>query len=98
MNIEIFGRLARCNAHFNPGICIEVPSTGALAVLKIYIHSSDFLYFFGTFILELYIEFLSTPVMFIKFNANAQVHPRLDTFQKASSGIMMFNCWVASLN
>jgi hypothetical protein len=85
MNIEIFGRLARCNARFNPGIYIGVPPTGALAVLKIRIYSSDFLYFFGTFILELYIEFLSALVMFIKFNANAQVHPRLETFQKASS-------------
>jgi hypothetical protein len=54
-------------------------------VLKIRKHSSDFLHFFGTFILELYIEFLSAPVMFIKFNANTQVHLRLDTFQKASS-------------
>jgi hypothetical protein len=54
-------------------------------MLKIRKHSSDFLHFFGTFSLELYAEILSMPVMFIKFNANAQVHPRLDTFQKASS-------------
>jgi hypothetical protein len=61
------------------------PKAGAPVVLKIRKHSSDFLHFFGTFILELYIEFLSAPVMFIKFNANTQVHLRLDTFQKASS-------------
>jgi hypothetical protein len=54
-------------------------------VLKIRKHSYDFLYFFGTFIFELYVEFLSTPVMFIKFNANAQVRPWLDTFQEESS-------------
>jgi hypothetical protein len=26
LSIKIFGGLARCNAHFIPGICIEVPS------------------------------------------------------------------------
>jgi hypothetical protein len=51
-------------------------------MLKIYKHSSDFLHFYGTFILELYVEFLSTFVVFIRFNTNGQVHPRLDTIQK----------------
>jgi hypothetical protein len=51
-------------------------------VLKIYKHSSDFLHFYGTFILELYVEFLSTFVVFNRFNTNGQVHPRLDTIQK----------------
>jgi hypothetical protein len=26
LSIKVFGGLARCNAHFIPGICIEVPS------------------------------------------------------------------------
>jgi hypothetical protein len=67
-------------------------------MLKIRKHSSDFLYFFGTFILELQVEFLSVPVMFIKFNANEQVRPRLDTFQKTSPWILMLNCWAALLD
>jgi hypothetical protein len=53
--------------------------------LKIYKHSLDFLHFFGTFISKLYVEFLSIFVMFIKFNTNGQVHPRLGTIQMASS-------------
>jgi hypothetical protein len=48
-------------------------------VLKICKHYSNFLQFYGTFISELYIEFLSTFVVFIKFNTNGQVYPRLDT-------------------
>jgi hypothetical protein len=36
--------------------------------------------------------------MFIKINANGQVHPWLDTIQKASSWIMMLNSWAASSN
>jgi hypothetical protein len=61
-----------CNAYFIPGICIEVASIlmhrRALvpAVLKICKHSSNFLHFYGTFILELYVEFLSTFVVFSK--------------------------------
>jgi hypothetical protein len=51
---------------------------GALAVLKIYKHCSGFLHFYGTFISELYIEFLSTFVVFNRFNTNGQVHPSLD--------------------
>jgi hypothetical protein len=54
-------------------------------VLKICKHFLDFLHFFGTFILELYVEFLSAFVIFIKFNTNGQVRPRLGTIQKASS-------------
>jgi hypothetical protein len=57
----------------------------ALMGLKIRKHSSDLYQFFGTFILELYVELLSTTVMFIKLNANGQVHPRLDTVQIVSS-------------
>jgi hypothetical protein len=53
-------------------------------VLKICKYSSDFLHFYGTFISELYVEFLSTVVVFIKFNTNGHVHPRVDTIQKAS--------------
>jgi hypothetical protein len=49
--------------------------------LKIYKHSSNLLQFFGTFILGLYAELLSAIVMFIKLNANGQVHPSLDTIQ-----------------
>ena len=54
-------------------------------MLKIHKHSYIFLHFFGTFIFELYVEFLSMPIMFIEFNANVQVRPRLDTFQEKSS-------------
>jgi hypothetical protein len=57
----------------------------APAVLKICNHSSNSLQFFGTFILELYVEFLSTTVMFIKINANGQVRLRSETIQKATS-------------
>ena len=57
----------------------------ALVVLKICKHSFDFLHFFDTFISKLYVEFLSIFVMFIKFNTNGQVLPRLDTIQKACS-------------
>jgi hypothetical protein len=56
-------------------------SVGARVELKIRKNSSDLLQFFGTFILELYVELLSTIVMFIKLNANGQVRPRLDTIQ-----------------
>jgi hypothetical protein len=70
----------------------------APAVLKIHRHSSNSLQFFGTFILELYVEFLFATIMFIKFNANGQVRPRLDTIQKANSWIMMLNHWTTSSN
>ena len=56
-------------------------SIRALVGLKIYKHSSDLLQFFGTFILELYVELLFAIVMFIKLNANGQVRPKLDTIQ-----------------
>jgi hypothetical protein len=56
-------------------------SVGARVGLKIHKNSSDLLQSFGTFILELYVELLSAIVMFIKFNANGQVRPRLDTIQ-----------------
>jgi hypothetical protein len=36
--------------------------------------------------------------MFIKFNTNGQVRPRLDTIQKACSWILMLNCWAVSSN
>jgi hypothetical protein len=49
---------------------------GAPIVLKIYEHSSHSLHFFGTFILELFIEFFFAAVMFIKVNANGQVRLR----------------------
>jgi hypothetical protein len=61
LSIEIFGGLARSNARFDPRIYIRVPLAGAPVVLKIRKHSSDFLHFFGTLILEQYIEFLSAP-------------------------------------
>jgi hypothetical protein len=57
----------------------------ALMGLKICKHSSNLLQFFGTFILELYVGLLSATVMFIKLNANGQVHPRLNTIQIVSS-------------
>jgi hypothetical protein len=60
-------------------------SIRALVGLKIRKHSSDLLQFFGTFILELYIELLYAIVMFIKLNANGQVHLRLDTIQRDNS-------------
>jgi hypothetical protein len=77
MRISILGSISECHRHQR--------IDRALAVLKIYKHSLDFLYFFGTFILELYLEFLSAFVMSIKFNTNGQVHPRSGTIQKASS-------------
>ena len=56
-------------------------SVGAPVGLKIRKHPSDLLQFLGTFIYELYVELLCAIVIFIKLNANGQVHPRLDTIQ-----------------
>ena len=81
---------------YRSAINIDVKA-GAPTVLKIYKYSINFLYFFDTFISELYIEFLSIFVIFIKFNTNWQVHPRLDTIQKGmfmNSDTQLLGCFV----
>jgi hypothetical protein len=64
------------------------------SVLKIRKHSYDFLHFFGTFILELYVEFLSAPVMFINL---IQIHKCIQGWIPFKKQVHEFWCSIASL-
>jgi hypothetical protein len=81
--------LDQVNVHFNPGIFIKIQSApmawrGPRRCWKSINTLQIPLQIFGTFILKLYVEFLFATIMFIKINANGQVHPKSNTIQKDS--------------